>query len=284
MVKKYGVGHITLSGGEPFLRKDLEQIIKYIRKKQLSVSIITNGLLLDESKLKMLKKYVMQLSISVPGINTFKEHTGVDHVEAIMKTFQKAQEMRLSTVANITVTKVNLNELYRNIALPLIYGAGYVLLNRFVPGGRGLKYKKYLLSNEDINQMLDIAEEVLSKSSRQGHIGVEIPYCIIKDPKKYKYLGVGSKCAGAKYFFVIDPSGYIKVCNLSPRRLCLVKDLLSLKTDKYWQSFAKSDYIPNMCYKCKHLNVCDGGCREAANIYNGSILANDPCFSCKHKA
>lgn len=32
--------------------------------------------------------------------------------------------------------------------------------------------------------MLDIAEEVLRQAGRLGHIGTEIPYCIIKNPEK----------------------------------------------------------------------------------------------------
>ena len=284
VLKKYGVQHITLSGGEPFLRKDLEDIIKYINSQKLSASIITNGLLLNDTKLKMLKKYDIQLSISVPGIKTFKQHTGVDHVKEILKTFQKAKKMGLATVANVTVTKLNLKELYKNIAYPIINGADYVLLNRFIPGGRGMDNKKFLLSNDEINEMLNVAEEVLSKSNRHGHVGVVIPYCIIKNFDKYQHLSVGSKCSAAKDFFVIDPSGYIKVCNHSPKRLCQVKDILSLKENEYWLSFVKSNYIPKMCNECNHRDVCEGGCREAAHVNNGSIFANDPCFDCLQKS
>lgn len=279
-LKKHGVKHITLSGGEPFLRKDLLKIIKHISSQKLSASIITNGLLLDDTKLKMLKKYNLQLSISLPGIKTFKQHTGVDHVNEILLTFQKAKKIGLSTVANITVTKLNIKELYKNIAYPIINGADYVLLNRFIPGGRGLDNKKFLLSNDEINEMLSVAEEVLSKSNRNGHVGVVLPYCIVKDFNKYQHLHIGTKCSAAKDFFVVDPSGYIKVCNHSPNRLCQVKDISSLKENEYWSSFAKSDYIPKMCKDCAHLDICAGGCREAAHVNNGSISSEDPCFNC----
>ena len=89
-------------------------------------------------------------------------------------------------------------------ALDLMQNATGVLLNRFLPGGRGLQNKEFLLSLDEINQMLDIAEEVLEKSGVSGHIGTELPLCIVKNPDKYKHINVSYKCAAAKEFFVIE--------------------------------------------------------------------------------
>lgn len=278
IIKEHGVSHITLTGGEPFLRDDLFDIIEYIKSSNLSVSVISNGLKIDNKALKLLKKYDVQLSISVPGIKTFKEHTGIDNLDNVLNIFKEAKSLGIITTANITVTKLNLDELYENIAYPLINGAEHILLNRFLPGGRGMDNKRFLLSISDINQMLQTAEEVLSKCNKYGHVGTEMPYCIIKDYEKYKHISIGTKCSAVKEFFVIDPSGYIKVCNHSPIRLCKVKDVLTLKKNKYWLAFIKSAYIPQMCKSCHNLDICDGGCREAANVNYGSISADDPCF------
>ena len=101
--------------------------------------------------------------------------------------------MGITTTVNITVTKKNLFELYETISEALIAGADSLLLNRFLPGGRGLKYaKELLLSIEDINKMLDIAEEVLKTANRKGSVGTELPKCII-DTSKYSYLKVSTK-------------------------------------------------------------------------------------------
>lgn len=127
--------------------------------------------------------------------------------------------------------------------------------------------------------MFDIAEEVLERAGIYGHIGTELPYCIIKNPERYQRLQIASLCAAAKSFFVIDPSGYVKVCNHSPVRLCKWKDIETLGDNEYWKKFTSSDYIPDMCKGCLHLGTkCDGGCREAAHVYFGNITDNDPCF------
>ena len=278
-VKKYGVEQITFSGGEATLRKDLFEILDDAHRFGFSLGLISNGKNIDDDFLLRIKKYNLLLSVSVPGIETFEQTTGRDNIEHVLEIFDKCKKLGIQTVANIAVTKINFTELYENIALPLLHGATYVLLNRFLPGGRGLENTKYLLSVDEINAIFDIAEEVLSRAEVYGHIGTELPYCIIKNPKKYKYLNIASLCAAAKSFFVIDPSGYIKVCNHSPTRLCKWTDLDTLEKSEYWQRFVSRDYIPEMCRNCEYLNIkCDGGCREAAHVYFGNISDKDACF------
>jgi len=278
-IKQYGVTQVTFTGGEPTTRKDLFEILDYAKNLGYTLGLITNGRLVDDKFLNKLKLYKILLSISVPGIETFAETTKYNNIENVLNLFKKCKELGIQTVANIAVTKKNFGELYENIALPILNGAAYVLLNRFLPGGRGLYNKQYLLTINEINEMFDIAEEVLSKAGISSHIGTELPYCIIKDPEKYKYLNIASLCAAAKSFFVIDPSGYIKVCNHSPNRICHFTEIEKIEQSEYWNKFINSDYTPQMCKDCKHLGVkCDGGCREAANVYYGGIDSQDPCF------
>lgn len=129
--------------------------------------------------------------------------------------------------------------------------------------------------------MFDIAEEVFARAGIKGHVGTELPYCVIKNPQKYKHLQIASLCAGGKEFFVIDPSGYVKVCNHSPHRCCKWTELETLNDNEYWMAFASKAYIPDMCKDCEHLDICDGGCRESAHVFYGSINAPDPCFEVK---
>ncbi len=81
------------------------------------------------------------------------------------------------------------------------------------------------------NEMLDIAEEVLSTCNRQGFVGTEFPKCIIRTPAKYQHINIGTYCAAAKDFFVIGPSGEIRVCNHSPRIVGNINHLNEFKQE-----------------------------------------------------
>lgn len=273
-----GVRSFTLTGGEPLTRPDLREIISYISSKNAKLVMISNGRSLDKDFLSFFARHNASLCISVPGIKSFKDHTGVDNIEHVLSLFEITRSLGINTTANIAVTKKNLPELYENIALPLIHGADYILLNRFLPGGRGLSSTEFLLTLDETNQMLDIAETVLSKANRYGHVGTELPLCAIKRVGEYKHIQVSSRCAAAKGFFIVDPSGYIKVCNHSPAKICHYSEIETLSEKPYWNAFRERTYIPEMCKNCDKIAVCDGGCREAAHVYYGSISDPDPIF------
>lgn len=273
-----GVSSFTLTGGEPLMRQDIKNIIDYILSRGATLNMISNGRRITDEFLDFIAERGVSICISVPGIETFSEHTGVDNVEHVLSLFEKTQAKGIRATANIAVTKKNLPELYENIAYALIKGADYVLLNRFLPGGRGLKNQEFLLTREETNQMLDIAEEVLLKANKFGHVGTEMPLCTINAPEKYKHIRVSNLCSAAKGFCIIDPSGYLKVCNHSPIRVCRYDELENLKDNAYWNAFRQRNYLPDMCKNCDKKDRCDGGCREAAHVYHGKIDDPDPLF------
>jgi MoaA/NifB/PqqE/SkfB family radical SAM enzyme len=55
-IKDRNVQTISISGGEPLLYPQLDELIKYVKNKNLAVIIITNAILLDVERLKELKE------------------------------------------------------------------------------------------------------------------------------------------------------------------------------------------------------------------------------------
>ena len=280
-----GVRSFSISGGEALLKDGMPELVEYIREEGLKrgidneIVLISNARLMNESYLNLFKRCRVHLSMSLPGYETFREHTGVDNADGVLYWFRKAKAMGLKATVNITVTKKNYYELFRTIALGLLNGASSVLLNRFLPGGRGLQYQDALsLNREQLRGMLDIAEEVLEYGKRYGHVGTEFPKCLIKDIEKYQRINVGTRCAAVKYFFVIDPAGQIRTCNHSPRIVGNVFDEDMIHDKEYWTLFAESLYKPAYCSNCVDMTSCDCGCREVAHILKGSPKEIDPCL------
>ncbi len=283
-LEQLGVKSISISGGECLMKEGLVDILHYIRKKgnfnaNTDITLISNGRLMNELFLSAFKKYGVHLSLSLPGIETFEEHTGFDGASNVLYWLSRAKQENISTTCNITVTKLNIYELYQTIANALIYGAQTILLNRFLIGGRGLQYAKELsLDKEQINQMLEIAEDLLERTNRVGSLGTELPLCVIKNRQKYKRLHIGTICSAAKDFFVIDPSGEVRVCNHSPKKVGhILKDNI-VEDEDYWFKFQTRNYIPKGCVFCKDVNLCDCGCREVANIVYRNLSAQDECL------
>jgi radical SAM protein with 4Fe4S-binding SPASM domain len=276
-----GVKVVTISGGEALLKDCLTDLLDYIRCENVynrdeSIVLISNGYLMNEELLKTFKKHNVHLSLSLPGLQTFEQHTGTDNASGVLHWLGEARKMDLTTTVNVTVTGINYHELYETIANGLLAGADTLLLNRFLAGGRGLSHINELsLTRVQLNGMLDVAEEILQLSNRTGATGTEFPLCVAKNMDKYKRLKIVSMCAAAKDFFVIDPSGWVRVCNHSPRKVGHVFDKQMISDVSYWNTFVHRTYIPAGCFGCKEVNYCDCGCREVASILYGSVCAKD---------
>ena len=154
-----GVKTISISGGEALLKDSLLDILGYIRSKgcfntDVPIVLISNGLLMNEAFLEAFKKYNVHLSMSLPGLDTFEWHTGVDNASGVLHWFEEAKRLGVPTTVNVTVTKRNYHELYRTLAEGLLAGADTVLLNRFLPGGRGVLQKAAELLGLDLGDPL----------------------------------------------------------------------------------------------------------------------------------
>ncbi len=281
------------SGGEPLLKPGLKEILLYVKGKKCreaifdealefcgykevapALSLITNGELINEEWVTILKECGAVVTVSLPGINSFKELTNSGDYRKALSAIHLLSDVGIDVVVSVCVSKKNLWELFETISLGFLNGAGQLLLNRFLPGGRGLDYPELCLNREEIVLMLDIAEHVCRESNTFGSVGTELPRCILG--KEYKMLKVGTLCSGGKEFFAVDPSGKVRPCNHSSVRVGDFKDIDSAIETDYWQRFMCKDFLPKECSGCMLSLQCDGGCREAAHIVGGSLASKDP--------
>lgn len=108
--------HIFLSGGEPFLRDDIYDILREIKNYNLVCGICTNGTLLDKRKIKdIIKLKIEYLMFSLHGPqNIHDEITGVQ--DSFKKLYENVIYLRslsnkIKIFFNCAITKLNLDYL-----------------------------------------------------------------------------------------------------------------------------------------------------------------------------
>lgn len=293
---RMGVTELCFTGGEPLLKEGFFDIVRFaatcrcehvrsdgaelvVEPGPPALHLLSNGLAMSEEVLELCRELGMHLGMSLPGLTTFADHTAAGRgAEGVLSWFRRAAELGVRTHVGITVTKKNLHELYEAMAQALLAGADEVLLNRFMPGGRGLAHaRELMLDTGEIRRMLAIAEGVLRSANRRGSVGTELPRCLF-DASAHTHLTVGSECAAGLQFFVVDPSGWIRACNHSPERLAPMARLRDLKDHPTWRRFVTRDHLARECAPCRLAPRCAGGCREAARIWNGALDSLDPLF------
>lgn len=96
-LKNLGCLRLSLTGGEPFLRNDIEKILKYAYKKGFFLTVNTNGILLR--KYKKLWKYIDMVFLSVDGYTERQKkfRGGLKNIEL----FSIAKELRKSKISVI---------------------------------------------------------------------------------------------------------------------------------------------------------------------------------------
>ena len=110
-------GRINLAGGEPLLYKYIYDLIDYIYKKNVKVSLITNGSLLTKEVIDKIKDKVSMVGISLHSLNpTTNRKIGACHNattinrDNLLKLSSKIKESGISLKFNVVVTKDNIDE------------------------------------------------------------------------------------------------------------------------------------------------------------------------------
>lgn len=300
-----GVTTLSFTGGEMLMKEGWEDIVRFAAKQTCYpiktvtneqgeevlvedpsppvLFMLSNGKIMSDHVLDLCRELNIHLSMSVPGIKAFPQLTcGHSTAEHVFGWFAKAKEKGVVTTAGITVTSENFDELYETVAESLLAGATTILLNRFLPGGRGLKHRELDLTLEQIAAIPVIVDSALKTAGRYGSIGTEYPYCVAEyalETVGLENLTLNTNCGAAKGFFVIGPSGMVRVCNHSPKELAHWKEWRTLIDHPYWQSYVFDRNLPKECEPCPHKMRCDGGCREAAHVCFGSPQAIDPALA-----
>jgi len=103
-----------VTGGEPLLREDFEEIYLYLKRKGLLVTVFTNATLITQKHIDLFKKYPPRdLEVTVYGI-TAKTYAAVTRRADLFPEFQRGLDLLLKNaikvnLKNVTI-KANLNE------------------------------------------------------------------------------------------------------------------------------------------------------------------------------
>ncbi len=112
---KLGCLHITFTGGEPFTRPDLFDILNETRKLTYSFSIMSNASLITNKIIKQLKQLnVTNLEISLLGITekTYFSVTGIpNQFSTVKKNIEKLLYENFNIILKTPVLQKNINEL-----------------------------------------------------------------------------------------------------------------------------------------------------------------------------
>ncbi|MBC8874168.1 MAG: radical SAM protein [Planctomycetes bacterium] len=278
--------HLTLTGGEPLMRRDLFEIVDYVNGRGLSVVLISNGGLIDEKAAQMLAdrdvRYV-QVTFAGPeahihdalcGMGSFRgASSGLTNLVAAGVPVGGSF---LCTRKNSLVAQTTLEWMYRNGV------RSHFAFNRFNPSGYGAGHLRQLMpTRSNVLSALEQAERFAAAHEVRIHCTMPIPQCMINE-QDYPQVRFGQCSAGTdRAEYAIDPRGRLKLCTLQRHTIGSVLEnrLADLIADESIARFRVS--IPVFCEPCPHRAGCLGGCGAAAEWTFGDPAQLDP-FLAQH--
>jgi len=288
IIEEIPLNSVALSGGEPFLRRDLSQIVSYLWSQHINSVIITNGTLLTKENIE---RTAGANNYEIPLLSYRREiHNKLTKRDCFNKVVEGTHNLQVAgarfTVAFIA-TQLNYKDLERTVELAIALGAEGLLYNRMNVSAHNYQYMKKLLPTVDmLKENLDVLEKCGQSYGLPVSCAIPIQPCLI-DMNQYNHVysafcPLAGKNDAKNAYFTIDPMGNLRVCNHSSIILgnLLENGILDLMRHPYIQQFRKT--IPRDCISCpsEFLDYCHGGCKAAAAECCGTLEKSEPFLEC----
>lgn len=156
---EYSITNVTLLGGEPFIHRNITEIISFSKALGLQVDICTNGYRI-EKKLRKSASKIDNLRISLEGLEkTNDQIRRQGSFAAAIKTLGIANELGVDTSVTMTVNAKNFREVIPLAKVVSEYGVKEVKLHCLRAIGNVLSHEDLIVQDSSIYD--DLVEEIL---------------------------------------------------------------------------------------------------------------------------
>ncbi len=286
----YGVAFsrsFNITGGEPFLRPDLFEILGEIRKRGIDFYLLTNGTLVSRERAKRLADLgIKGAQVSIEGPEDVHDSIrGAGSFAAAAAGVECLIDCGIPVTLNMTLSALNVEEVKKVITLGSHMGARRIGFTRLVPDGRARSLASRMLSPEQVRQAYGslATYEINGLEIVTGDpIASQMKTVSKRDSGKVAISG----CAAGVSGLTIYPNGDVLPCRRMPIPLGNVRrDSLReiWATSPVLEALRDRSRYKGKCGRCGRWAHCRG-CRAIAYAYSRSrgdkdFLVDDPqCF------
>ncbi|MCX7026712.1 MAG: radical SAM protein [Spirochaetes bacterium] len=272
---KAKIPFFSLTGGEPLMRADLEELIAYAVSRRLRVNLITNATLAAPERAASLYAAGLrtaQVSLESPEASIHDGLCGRSGAHAqTLSGIEALQSAGISVQTNSTVTKRNRISLLAVPAFLAGIGVKRFSMNLYIPAAKAVRaFTKASAKDSDIASELfvsysEIGPFVDEIAKRASALGLTFfwysptPLCIFNPLAR----GLGNKsCAAADGLIHVDPEGKVLPCSSYPEVLgsLLEQDFSEVWFSKRAAYFKNKRYAPSSCAGCGAFTACQAAC------------------------
>jgi pyrroloquinoline quinone biosynthesis protein E len=275
-----GVLQLGLSGGEPMIRKDLEELAAHARSLGLYSTLVTSGLGLTRARAERLRDAGLehvQISIQDADTQVAERIAGVSSVKQKRAAAAIVKELGFAFSINVVLHRANLDRLGEIMDLAAELGADRLELANTQYYGWALENRAKLMpTREQVARAQATAQEAMVRYRGRMQILFVLPDYFEPYPKPC-YGGWG------KLYLVVSPDGRVLPCHGATQITTLTFDnVRDHSLEWIWQesaafnAFRGDSWMREPCRSCPRKTVDFGGCRCQAFALTGAAENTDP--------
>ena len=282
-----GALQLNLSGGEPLLRKDLEELVEGANALDFYTNLITSGLPLTRERLVRLQGAGLS-SVQVSLQDTIPSESdriaGRESFQHKLEVARWVKELGMPLTLNIVLHRQNMSRVADMIAL-----AEQLAVDR-----RELANTQYLawaLLNRAAllpsQVQLDEAREVARAARDRLKGKIELLFVL---PDYYSDRPKACMSGWGKRYMLVSPDGLALPCHLAHTLPGLSFDNVQERSlSDIWHhspafaAFRGEAWMPEPCQSCERRTIDFGGCRCQAFHLTGDAAATDPACALSPK-
>ena len=275
-----GVLQLGLSGGEPLVRADIEEMAAHARSVGLYTTLVTSGVGLTAARAARLRDAGLehiQISFQDSDTQTADLIAGMSAVRQKMAAAAIVREMGFAFSVNVVLHRANIDRIGPIIDLAASLGADRLELANTQYYGWALENRRELMpTRAQVDAASAVADEAIARYKGRMQIVYVLPDYFEAYPKP---------CYGgwARHYLVVMPDGRVLPCHGATHITTLTfDDVRSRSLGWIWeesaafQAFRGEDWMQAPCRTCERRSADFGGCRCQAFALTGDATRTDP--------
>jgi radical SAM protein with 4Fe4S-binding SPASM domain len=273
---------IHLTGGEPLLKPELLQLLEELNRRPEvhELGIITNGVLLDRKRMEKLSPFskLKRLKISMDGADA-AVNDAIRPEGTFKRVIENVSEIkrsgRFETQFMITVMRKNFRNIPSLIDLCQDLGIDGLIIERFIPWGRGKGIKDEVLDRQGWKELIGMLAEAFSIHLSERECFPYQAFEIMFNGDETELLG--APCVIGTDGVCVMPEGSVFPCRRFP---VSIGNLLDKSLNQIWtqsdilRQLREKKNLKGRCGTCRWKDC--RGCRSLAYSTTGDYLEEDP--------
>lgn len=286
-----GILQVHFSGGEPCVRKDLEELVASAHGLGLYINLITSGVPLSGERIGKLKELGLNhVQLSLQDSDEETANLIAHYPDSYRKKLKVAHEVRahgLPLTLNAPVHRMNIDHLEGTIDLAVEMDAERMEVAHVQYYGWAYHNRAALMPHR---HQLEWATEVVERARERLRGKLVIDYVV---PDYYARRPKACMGGWARQFLNVTPSGKVLPCHAAESITTLEFDNVRKRPlkdiwlhSKAFEMFRGVDWMPEKCRSCPRHEIDWAGCRCQAFAITGDATSMDPAceFSDHHEA